>query len=471
MKYYLLLAALLATTNLVAQHYSAMHGSNYAGSLGVYNNPSSIVNAPFKWDVTLFGFQYQTITNAVRGPNFPFNLSPSSEYDAANGNYKRFADVNLNLRLLNTRISLNEGSAAAFGINLRSNTLLNTSQLNYNDSVFGPRTFLFYNEANGQLDIKGVSSAWMEFYLAYARTLWNTETEKFNAGATIKILRGMASGFAEVENVAVRTGTINDQTETIVSQGVGKYGYSSNIGDAESFTAGDLFSGIKTGFAFDLGIEYLVKTQAVSSVFDEEADHDYEWKIGISLLDLGWNNFVYSDQSRSASAFVDDIDGQALTDKFNDVENVRGFNDSVATIVSNIEPLSGAYKIFTPARAVVNVDKYLYGNFFVNAELSLNLTGGKGKNMSVREPRFLAITPRWEKRKIGLYMPVQVTRHGNFWVGGALRAGPLLLGTHNLLNAFSKNKYVAGGAYLALTIRPMNIVRELRMRQYDCPEY
>ena len=68
-------------------------------------------------------------------------------------------------------------------------------------------------------------------------------------------------------------------------------------------------------------------------------------------------------------------------------------------------------------------------------------------------------------------MPVQVTRHGNFWVGGALRAGPLLLGTHNLLNAFSKNKYVAGGAYLALTIRPMNIVRELRMRQYDCPEY
>jgi hypothetical protein len=41
-----------------------------------------------------------------------------------------------------------------------------------------------------------------------------------------------------------------------------------------------------------------------------------------------------------------------------------------------------------------------------------------------------------------------------FWLGGAIKAGPLLLGVHNWANLFSKNKMQNGGAYLALVIRP-----------------
>lgn len=465
------LVLMVVASQSLAQHYSAIHGSNYSGALGVYNNPATIVNAPFNWDLTLLGTQYQTITNAVRGPNFPFNLSPSGEYDAANGSYKRFGDVNANIRLLNTRIKLGPLDAVAFGANIRTNTQISTSEINYNDSIFGPRTFLFYNEANGEIDLKAVTSSWMEFYIAYARTLWDNETSRLNAGGTVKILRGMAGGFAEVENIAVRQSNINDQVTTVVAGGQGKYGYSSNFGNGESFAAGDLFSGIRTGLALDLGVEYQIKTQAVETAFDEEPEHDYEWKIGFSLLDLGWNNYTYSDESRSAAGFADDIDGQVLTDKFRVVDNAATFNDSVATLVNTFDPLTGNFKIFTPARAVVNVDRYLSGNWFVNAELSVNLVSGNGANYAVKEPRFLTITPRWEKRKLGFFLPVQVNRHGNFWIGGAVKAGPLLLGTHNLLNAFSKTKYIAGGAYIALTIRPVNIVRSFKMRQYDCPEY
>ena len=51
-------------------------------------------------------------------------------------------------------------------------------------------------------------------------------------------------------------------------------------------------------------------------------------------------------------------------------------------------------------------------------------------------------------------MPVLMNIKKQVWVGGAFRAGPLLLGTHNLSNIFSKNKIQNGGFYLALTIRP-----------------
>jgi hypothetical protein len=103
--------------------------------------------------------------------------------------------------------------------------------------------------------------------------------------------------------------------------------------------------------------------------------------------------------------------------------------------------------------------------------LSINLAKGNGKNLAVGSARLLTITPRWETRKFGAYLPIQYNRHGNLWIGGAIKAGPVLLGTHNLLNAFSKNKYLGGGAYLAIIIHPVNFIRDARSRQYECPEY
>ena len=66
----------------------------------------------------------------------------------------------------------------------------------------------------------------------------------------------------------------------------------------------------------------------------------------------------------------------------------------------------------------------------------------------------LAVTPRWETRLLGAYLPVLLNTKNQLWVGGAIKAGPLLLGTHNLANLFSKNKSANGGFYLALTFRP-----------------
>ncbi|MEO8583465.1 MAG: hypothetical protein ABI415_06700, partial [Flavitalea sp.] len=147
------------------------------------------------------------------------------------------------------------------------------------------------------------------------------------------------------------------------------------------------------------------------------------------------------------------------------------FNDSLATIVNQYNELNGNFSIRNPTRVVINVDRYVSGNFYLNGELSVNLSGS-GKNKPViSETNLIAITPRWETRKLGFYLPVQVIREGALWIGGALKAGPLLLGTHNLLNAFSKKKNLGGGAYLAIILRPSNFIKDARNRQYECPTY
>jgi len=454
-----------------AQNYNAIHGSDYAGALGVYNNPSSIISSPYTWDLTVFGFQFQTISNVIKGPNFPFSLMSNATFYMAEGNFKRYADVTADLHLMNGRIRLNDNSAIAFGLNVRQNSQGKTTSVNYTDSVKGPRSFLFLNEQNEKIELDVAHSAWLELYGSYARTMWDHETSRLNAGISLKLARGMSGGFATAKNVGIVSEPNNDQTIYKIVNGDVKYGYSDNYGDGESFNTSDLFKNRKVGFAIDLGAEYIIKSQAVAGAFDDEGTAEYEWKLGFSLLDLGWNTYSYSSESRHASALRDNVSSLVLQEKFSSASGIGSFNDSVATIVNNFTPLTGNFKVINPARAVINIDRYLSGNVFINGELSVNLVPGANSHV-LKESKFLTVTPRWETKKLGFFAPVQINRHGNFWIGGAVKAGPLLIGTHNLINVFSKNKFLGSGAYMALTIRPFEPHnRNSRNRQYECPTY
>src|SRR5690606_17648675 len=117
------------------------------------------------------------------------------------------------------------------------------------------------------------------------------------------------------------------------------------------------------GLALDIGVEYLIKSQAVSSVYDMASPDEYDWKIGFSLLDLGWNQFTYGSESRSVSSLKPDISGEVLQQTFSSVTDLASFNDSLATSVDRSEALTGDFRIMNPARAVLNIDRYVSGNF------------------------------------------------------------------------------------------------------------
>ncbi|MEO8583580.1 MAG: DUF5723 family protein, partial [Flavitalea sp.] len=299
-----------------AQHYTAIHGSNSFGSLSVYNNPSSIVSSPYKWDLTLFGMQFQTISNALQGKNFPLYLAPGDGFSAAEGNFARKASVNLNIHLLNARYAFDKNHAIAFGVNMRAYTQANSSPIDYTDSVKGPRSFLSLNEQNHSLDVHFTSSAWMEIYGSYGLTIFDQETNRLTAGATLKVFRGMSGAFAHAQHVTVEKTQVGDQFIYTVGNGSAKYGYSANHGDGSSFQASDLFSNSKMGFGVDLGAEYTIKSQAVPSVYDESGESDYQWKIGFSLLDLGSNKYQYGSQSRAVSGLNENVTSDVLQAKF-----------------------------------------------------------------------------------------------------------------------------------------------------------
>jgi hypothetical protein len=459
-----------------SQNYNAVKGSSYAGSLGVMNNPASIVNTAYSWDLNILSLQVSSSTNAVTVLNYSLLSSPAgSQYRINKGDFGRYAKENVNLHLFNARIALNRRSAIAFGMNLRSYMDINTTRYNFSDTVKTLRNFLKVNENNNNLNASVKSNNWLEVFGTYSQTLWDNEQSRLNGGITLKGTRGIAAAFIGLQGTTFSRGMQNNKPVYFVNAGNINYGYSNNIdkwtkGRSPVQNIGDMIVSSQGDVSMDLGVEYLIKPQVITSFGDDDNYYEYQWKIGVSLLDLGASKYKYSAQSRIAVGSKADLTDTTLQHKFNKIGSMQSFNDSLATVFTGIQQISGSFSIINPVRLVINVDRHLSGNFYVNGEVSANLASFAGTDKFYSsEINMLTVTPRWETRRYGLYLPVQLNTERQFWIGGAFKVGPLLFGVHNLGNVFSQKKMQTGGAYLALVIRPGNYTKPHHDKRYNCP--
>lgn len=455
-----------------------MEGSPYAGGLGVANNPASILSAPYPWDVTIFSLQEKNSSNAVTLHNLSLlHFTDTVAYKWKDGYMKRFIAFDYNIHLLNARINIGKMQAIAFGANLRGYGSARSGPVNYSDTLKDMNQFFSLNPFT-TYDAKMTSSSWLELFFTYSRTIIDDNVRRLNAGITLKGMRGVSGLFAQLAGGGIDRAVSGNQTIYFLKAGSARYGYSGNYdrwknNNSTMQNLKDLFGASRPSAAVDFGLEYWIKRQAVIPNAERaEAWYDYEWKIGVSLLDVGQNNYRYGTQSRTASSPRSDVSDSALNVKFGNPKNLAEFNDSLATIVNNIAALNGQFRIWNPMRLVINVDRPLRDNFSINANLTLNMPWtSTAKRLVVKDMSLFVLTPRWETKKWGLYMPLQVTTDGKFWVGGAAKAGPVLFGIHNMLTVISKSRAANAGLYLAVVIRPGSGPKEKEDKRLDCPPY
>jgi hypothetical protein len=456
--YYLLCLLLIGGAAVAsAQNYQAIHGSSQAGALGVANNPASAVHVPFAWDITPFSVQAKQATNAFTIKKYSLLSSPKNlELHANMGDLKRFLFANQDIHLLNARIRLDPKQAIAFGMNIRAYTYAKVTSFNWQDTIASLRSFIRINTQNVPMSAEIRSMAWAEIFGTYARTIREDADGILNAGITVKVTRGLAAMYTDIKELGVRSATVNGKPGFILPSGELQYGYSANL-DAVEGEGGfgtkmkRLIQPTYSSIGASLGIEYIMPAILKD---DEANEYNYDWKIGVSILDIGFNNYRNSNNSRTVKLDRDDVSDSLVEKRFENINSVEDFNDSVATI-GTASLRSGDFQVYQPARLVVNVDKHLTGRFYLNGEVSILLASlGASTKYMMRDVNMLAVTPRYETKTVGLYLPVTVTSQGQFWMGGAFKAGPLLFGVHNWANLFGKNKIQNGGLYLALTFRP-----------------
>jgi hypothetical protein len=459
-----------------AQNFHALQGSSYTGAIGVHNNPASIVNTPFPWDVALFGFQVKSSTNAFRIYNYSLLSSPAnSQYGITKGDFARFADLNFSMPVLNARIALSRTKSIAFGANIRGYTNLNTSAFNYVDTLKGISQFFKLNNPNNSVSAKLNSSNWIELFATYAQTIFDNNSNRLNVGITLKASRGFTGSYLRLANSGFTSSVVNNKTTYALKSTSASYIYSRNF-DGWNSSAGfgqnirNFVTYTEGGISADVGAEWLIKGQEVATFGDEDSYFDYDWKIGASLLDMGFNRYRPG-QYAAATSVGDGVATSTLLDqKFSKINSIRQVNDSLKTF-TNFQQNGTEYMMINPMRFVLNVDHYLSGDFYVNGEMSINLSPLAGtKRLYVREINFLTLTPRWERKNLGFYMPMQFNNNSQFWVGGAVKAGPLVIGLHNLSSLFSKTKVQNGGGYLAIIIHPYKSMAVKGDKRLDCPK-
>ncbi len=459
------------------QQYQAVHGSNYAGSLGVMNNPASALSSPLPWDITLLGLQLKNSTNFFYLEKYdPTGKNPQLAAWLQNGEYKRRLNTQFNMNLLNARFRTSNRSAVSFGMNVRSASLGGSSTYNFIDTILEPNTFLKVNMNNQPLDAFVRSSTWAEAYGSLALNLADKKHFIWNAGVTIKSNMGLAGIHASITN-----GQFKEYVRPVynlyeVTTADLNYGYSANLDfwDPAASTNSNLkryFNQSRRGGSIDLGMEWIIKDQQQIELFNNKSQYNYTWKLGISLLDLGYASYAYGLESVSTSGVKPNINGIALARKFDStIIGLDVLNDSIQTAVAQFNTLTGDFRISHPTRLVFNVDRQITDLIYINAELSIPIQALPAATyMQTRDFNLLTITPRRETQKYGVYLPLSITREGSFWIGAAFKAGPVLFGFHRVPIG-TKTSYQNGGAYLAYTISPSEKLRKPKGKIIKCPK-
>lgn len=458
---YLLIAGLLLYNCSIAQNYQAINGSRYAGSLSSSNNPAGIIYVPYSWDITPFAVQLKHSTNTFKINNFSLLSKPDKiKFAAVNGVEKRFLYANQDIRLLNTRIRLHDKAAIAFGANIRNYVYTSSSKSNWQDTAFSLADYLKINLDHRPLSADAAGSTWAELYASYAQTIFDDGYKVFNAGITVQLNRSIAGLYGKLNNANYATAIVNKPIY-LLTTGSLQYGYSANVDNVDSnktanANARAILQNNSYSLGADIGFEYIFRTERnIRLDDDQQDDFAYNTKIGISLMDLGSNKFGHGRMSSLAIAGLPGITDTLLENKFNSFLSVNNFNDSLASISTSFSALNGNFFIYKPTRLVINIDKHIADDFYLNAELTIPILPTIAKStLFIRDINLLAITPRWETKTFGAYLPILLNTRQQLWVGAAFKVGPLLLGTHNLANLFGKNTVQSGGLYLAFTIRP-----------------
>ena len=460
-----------------AQSYHAFNGSPYAGVTAMYSNPSATVNQAYKWDVTLLGFQAALSNNAFTVNNNSVLQTTGSTLNITNGIRPRYLYASTDLNLLNARYSINTNNAVGFGFRLRSYNYVKTAPFYYNDTITSMHGFLHANNNINFLDGYGTHTGWAEINFNYAHVIFTSASSLLSAGITLSYLKSLSGAFAVLSHANyTETKQPNGNYTYAFNQAGISAAYSANYlisanGNSSSQNLRNFLSQAPSSAGIDIGAEYLLRTSLPADDKDVDASN-YDWKIGVSIMDIGRNNFNPIQGSFNANRPLGVADS-VIQQKIQNVKNIRQAQDSLATIFASLAPLQNKFHISLPTRLIINIDHSLGSHFFVNCELSLNFySTAPAATLHTRELNLLTITPRWETQAWGVYLPVQYNTQGQFWLGGAVKLGPLLLGVHNL-NIMQWFKTGAqtynGGGYILLSIHPFNHPVQ-KIRELDCPK-
>ncbi|NTW25349.1 MAG: OmpA family protein [Lentimicrobium sp.] len=428
--------------------------SNYAGVSGLVLQPASIADSRYRFDMVFFGFNAAVSNNylAIKREAY-FNPSlwgtegfrEKYIFENLDGNDKSGLTAQ-SVFLPSFMINLSENSSIAFSSRVRGffnvdNITEEFAKLAFEGFDFEP--LLYKDLTNANLSYQG--NYWTEFGLTYANVLLNSGKHFLKGGLTLKFLQRMASGYAYVSELNYRF----DGSDTLsLFQSKVNFALSSNF-DEEEFIPFKLTS--DPGFGLDLGFvyEYRPNFKKYQYVMDGREnlmrpDRDkYLLRVGISLLDLGKVSYKKSIYSTDFIADVRNWDISNL-----EIDNLEELYDTITSRFEIIDDGETEYQMSLPTAMSIQIDYNFAPDFYLN--FSPFIAFRKEKSIYSKNHNYstLNLTPRYDRKNIGVSLPMQLDELNHFRAGIGLRLGFFWIGSNSLISSLFSDKIYSTDAYL-----------------------
>jgi len=453
-----------AGKRVTAQEMLGIMNSTYSGINGAIINPALPVSSPYYLDINIVSANLFIDNNYIylakneyrfkrflqRNPKFPTH-PPDNKfyYDYYTKSFKKGF---INARVMGPSAALVIGRhAIGFYIDARSvtsarNFSYDVAKFMYEGFTFPPQYHVKY------VDNKKLSAAslgWAELAVNYSYVFKNTDIEYWTAGITIKDLQGYAGAYVNIDHLDYM---VTNRDTLIVNSATGEAGIALPLDyQANTYTNSPLFRG--KGIGFDLGITFQQKQQSsgLSNNFISLCSQTYvpyRYKIGISILDIGWIRFkenAIKAVIQDRSAFWPGINltsFQNMNDIINQVSN-HFFGNATQFVVDH------AITIGLPTTLSVQADVNYRGNWYISGTADYPI---KLMKACVVSPAMIAIAPRYETRIIGFGMVVSFYDWSKFQLGLNARFRGFFIGSEKIGAFFHFSDFTGIDFYAGLKI-------------------
>lgn len=437
----------LFSLSMAAQdHFSGIKNSNGVGILSTTVNPAELSNLSSKYDVNVFSLSINASNNKV-GFNDIIN-SDNIEDLIFQGDKPVNMRIDAEIYGPGFAMRLNKW---AFGISTKAYAKLNLVDIDptlgksINDGTLGSviGTSLISNNYNQRLN----GTSWGEVGLSVSRNLFENETHKFNAGATLKLLfPGSYTNFGadkfqgKIDNV-LNEAYLNDTNASL------NIAYSGNL--TGSFTDFGDYSkslfGNMNGLAADFGVNYQLK--------DKDS---YRLNAGLAVKNIG--GMTFKDSGNSSTNYALNIPTGTVINpglNLNDFQNTESLQDA-ETLLLNSGYLTkneskSEIKVKLPTVFSAYVDLKIVPTFFVSLYTQQKLNSDAA-NDQITTQNVVSLTPRFSLKNFELYSPWAKNEISGTTGGFGFRVYGFYLGSSSIVTALASDTKQAD-VYLGYRLR------------------
>jgi hypothetical protein len=333
--------------------------------------------------------------------------------------------------------------------------------------------FFKLNRQTPYLEAFVTHSGWLEGNFNYSQEIFRNQKSTLTAGLTLQINKSISAAYATINKLSYLENTNGIDTLYTLTAGGASFGYSSNYDETvagRSNTGSEFIKNGKTSLGLSMGAEYLLYNTEAHS-FQTNHALNYALKIGVSIMDIGGVSYRNTVTSSLFNGVRPSITDPILSSKTTGLENSVQLRDSLATVFASTTQMPETFTITKPTRFNLNIDKPLGNDFYINADLTVNMHASAGlTKRRVRDLNLITVTPRYETLHLGVYLPLQYNTQGQLMLGGAIKLGPLTVGVHRLrwLTNSSNMSNASGGGYVMLSVHSLSLKKIKTI--IDCPE-